>query len=61
MDKFEYRVDSISGIFKSRLTKLSNLQSLCDSNGKEGWELVNVTYDWLLVSYTLFFKRKTHN
>lgn len=58
MDRFVYKVKKIKGVFKFRSTKDAELQSLCEQMGSKGWELVSVNYDWFLVSYTLFFKRK---
>ena len=58
MDRFVYKVKKIKGVFKFRSTKDAELQNLCEQMGSKGWELVSVNYDWFLVSYTLFFKRK---
>ncbi|MGB0833716.1 MAG: hypothetical protein ACPGR2_04290 [Psychrobium sp.] len=58
MEKFEYRIEKVSGIFTPRSAKETQIESLCAVNGEEGWELVSVTYDWFFVSYTLYFKRK---
>lgn len=58
MDSFEYKISKIKGLFKSRKTKYVELQATCDEFGKDGWELVTVSYDWLLVTYTMIFKRK---
>ena len=57
MKSFEYNIRTVSGLFKFRSTKLVELQATCDEMGKNGWELVSVSYDWFFVSYTLFFKR----
>ncbi|MCH1924939.1 hypothetical protein L9G74_09210 [Shewanella sp. C32] len=58
MDQFEYQIKLINGLFKLRSTKTAEMQSVCTEMGKDGWELVTVTYDWLTVSYHLYFKRK---
>lgn len=58
MDKYEYKVETVKGLFTFRSTKLIMLNDICNRLGNQGWELVNVAYDGLIVSYTLFFKRK---
>ncbi len=58
MDQFEYQIKLINGLFKLRTTKTAEMQSVFAEMGKDGWELVTVTYDWLMVSYHLYFKRK---
>ena len=57
MTTWEYRTETIRGIFKWRSTKLVEIQHICDILGGEGWELVSVSYDWFVVQYVLFFKR----
>ena len=61
MDSFEYQIVKINGLFKFRATKTLEIEAACTELGAEGWELVCVNYDWLLVSYQLFFKRKINN
>jgi hypothetical protein len=58
MDSFKYEVKTVGGVFKLRSTKLTELEELCGDMGNKGCELVSVNYDWLTVSYTLFFKKK---
>jgi hypothetical protein len=55
---WEYKTERIGGIYKLRSTKYREIQELCNKNGKEGWELVSVTYDWFIVQYILFFKKQ---
>ena len=55
--KWEYRVEKIGGVFKLRARNFSELQELCSRLGQDGWELAAVTYDWLVVTYMLFFRR----
>lgn len=57
MDIFEYKVESIGGVFTSRATKFVRLQARCVALGKRRWELVSVTYDWFTGEYLMFFKR----
>jgi|GEM_PF-7030017 len=61
MDSFKYEVKAVGGVFKLRSTKLTELEELCGSMGNKGWELVSVNYDWLTISYTLFFRKKVLN
>jgi len=61
MDVFEYKVEKIDGIFTLRAIKFARLQTRCTVLGKQGWELVSVNYDWLTVTYTMFFKRMLPN
>ncbi len=61
MDSFKYEVKTVGGVFKLRSTKLTELEELCGNMGVKGWELVSVNYDWLTVSYTLFFRKKALN
>ena len=61
MDSFKYEVKTVGGVFKLRSTKLIELEELCGNMGVKGWELVSVNYDWLMVSYTLFFRKKVLN
>ncbi|CAA0338763.1 hypothetical protein [Alteromonas macleodii] len=61
MDSFKYEVKTVGGVFKLRSTKLTELEELCGNMGVKGWELVSVNYDWLMVSYTLFFRKKVLN
>ena len=61
MDSFKYEVKTVGGIFRLRSKKLTELEELCGNMGNEGWELVSVNYDWLTVSYTLFFRKKVLN
>ncbi|CAB9492581.1 MULTISPECIES: hypothetical protein [Alteromonas] len=61
MDRFKYEVKTVGGVFKLRSTKLKELEELCGNMGNKGWELVSVNYDWLTVSYTLFFRKKVLN
>ena len=58
MDSFKYEVKTVGGVFKLRSTKFTELEELCGNMGVKGWELVSVNYDWFMVSYTLFFKKK---
>ena len=58
MERFEYRVHVIGGGFRFRSSKHAEIQEVCDKAGRDGWELVSVTYDWLVVSHVLYFKRK---
>ncbi|WP_199528973.1 MULTISPECIES: hypothetical protein [unclassified Pseudoalteromonas] len=58
MNSFEYQIININGIFKLRSTKEKELEEVCVNFGKHGWELASVTFDWFLVSYKLFFKRR---
>jgi len=57
MTTWEYRTETVRGIFKLRSTKLVELQQVCDRLGRERWELVSVSFDWFVVQYVLFFKR----
>ena len=57
MDSFKYEVKTVGGVFKLRSTKLTELEELCGNMGVKGWELVSVNYDWVTVSYTLFFRK----
>ena len=57
MTTWEYKTETVRGIFKLRATKLVEIQQKCDTLGGEGWELVSVSYDWFVVQYVLFFKR----
>jgi len=57
----EYQVSTVKGLFKSRTSKIRELQKTCDEKGAQGWELVSFSYDWLLVSYTVIFKREKTN
>jgi|TARA_Y100000114_G_scaffold145142_1_gene154562 hypothetical protein len=61
MDSFKYEVKTVGGVFKLRSTKFTELEELCGNMGVKGWELVSVNYDWLTVSYTLFFRKKVLN
>ena len=61
MDRFKYEVKTVGGVFKLRSTKFTELEELCGNMGVKGWELVSVNYDWLTVSYTLFFRKKVLN
>ncbi len=61
MDSFKYEVKTVGGVFKLRSTKFTELEELCGNMGNKGWELVSVNYDWLTVSYTLFFRKKVLN
>ncbi|QGX62061.1 hypothetical protein [Alteromonas mediterranea] len=61
MDSFKYEVKTVGGVFKLRSTKLTELEELCVDMGNKDWELVSVNYDWLMVSYTLFFRKKVLN
>lgn len=54
---WEYSVEVVGGLFKFRFAKYPELQAVCTRRGREGWELTYVTYDWLTVTYVLFFKR----
>tara|TARA_A200000159_G_C7313545_1_gene335720 strand:+ start:1473 stop:1637 length:165 start_codon:yes stop_codon:yes gene_type:complete len=54
-------VKIVGGVFKLRSTKLTELEEICGNMGNKGWELVSVNYDWLTVSYTLFFRKKVLN
>ncbi len=54
----EYRIEKVSGVFKRRVTKYRELQELCQRMGKNGWDLAAVTYDWFVVTYVLFFRRR---
>lgn len=57
MTAWEYRVETVKGIFRLRSSKVREVQSLCDALGQQGWELIGVSYDWLVVQYVLYFKR----
>ncbi len=57
MTLWEYKIETVKGIFRLRSNKLVGVKKLCDDLGKEGWELVSVSYDWLVVQYVLYFKR----
>ena len=57
MTTWEYRTETVRGIFKLRSTKLVEIQQICDTLGGESWELVSVSYDWLVVQYVFIFKR----
>ncbi len=57
MPRWEYSVETVGGVFKLRTAKYTEVQALCASRGRDGWELVDVAYDWLIVIYVLFFKR----
>jgi len=57
MTTWEYRIETVKGIFRLRSAKLLEIQKTCDQLGAQGWELVSVSYDWLLVQYVLYFKR----
>ena len=61
MDSFKYEVKTVGGVFKLRSTKLTELEELCGDMGNKSWELVSVNYDWLMVSFTLFFRKKVLN
>ncbi len=58
MDSFKYEIKTVGGVFKLRSTKIMELKELCSDMGSEGWELVSVSYDWFLVTYTLIFQKK---
>ncbi len=60
MDSFKYEIKTVGGVFKLRSTKIMELETLCGDMGSAGWELVAVNYDWLMVTYTLIFKKKNH-
>jgi hypothetical protein len=57
MPAWEYRIETVKGIFKLRSSKLPEVRRVCDELGQQGWELVSVSYDWLVVQYVLYFKR----
>lgn len=57
MTSWEYKVETVRGLFRSRSSKTAEVQRLCTDLGKDGWELVNVSYDWFVVQYVLYFKR----
>ena len=55
---WEYSVETVGGVFKLRSAKYQAVQVLCARRGRDGWELVDVSYDWFTVTYVLFFKRQ---
>ena len=57
MTQWEYRIETVRGIFKPRSRKLPEVKRICQELGGEGWELVSVNYDWFVVQYVLYFKR----
>lgn len=62
MAQWEYRIETVHGVFKPRSRKLSKVRRICKELGADGWELVSVSYDWFVVRYELYFKRaKAHS
>ncbi len=57
MTVWEYKIETVKGIFRLRSKKLPEVRRICDELGQQGWELVSVSYDWFVVQYVLFFKR----
>lgn len=57
MTLWEYRIETVSGVFRRRSSKLPEVRRLCDELGQQGWELVGVSYDWFVVQYVMYFKR----
>lgn len=58
MTHWEYKVETVGGLFRLRSRKLSEVKRICDDLGAQGWELISVNYDWLIVQYVLYFKRQ---
>jgi hypothetical protein len=57
MTRWEHKTETVKGIFRFRSSKLAEVQRICEDSGRYGWELVAVSYDWLVVQYVLYFKR----
>jgi hypothetical protein len=57
MTLWEYKVETVRGIFWLRSRKLPEVRRICTEVGDEGWELVGISYDWFVVQYVLYFKR----
>ena len=57
MTLWEYKVETVGGIFRFRSSKLVQVRKLCQDLGSDGWELVGVSYDWFLVQHVLYFKK----
>jgi|SRR5215470_9990384 len=51
---WEYRIETVKGVFRLRSKKLPQVQTICKDLGRQGWELVSVTYHWLVVQYVLY-------
>jgi hypothetical protein len=60
MALWEYKIETVKGIFRLRSSKLSEVRRICKDSGQQGWELTSVSYDWLVVQYVLYFKRPKH-
>jgi Domain of unknown function (DUF4177) len=58
MTIWEYKVETVKGVFWLRSRKLPEVRRICNELGEQGWELVDVSYDWFVVQYVLFFKRE---
>lgn len=58
MTAWNYKIITIKGGFKSRSRKRAEIQAACDELGKDGWELVSVSFDWFFSEYDLFFKKR---
>ncbi len=58
MTLWEYKVETVKGTFRLRSSKLAEVRRICDELGQQGWELISVSYDWLVVQYVLYFKRQ---
>lgn len=61
MDRFKYEVKIVGGVFKLCFIKFKELEEFCGNMGNKGWEFVFVNYDWLMVSYIFFFRKKVFN
>ena len=57
MTVWEYKIETVKGIFRLRSKKLPEVRRICDELGQQGWELVSVSYDWFVVQYVRLFKR----
>ena len=57
MTLWEYKVETVKGIFWLRSRKLPEVRKICNELGQQGWELVGISYDWFVVQYVLYFKR----
>jgi hypothetical protein len=57
MRLWEYKIETVGGIFRLRSSKLADVRRICDDLGNDGWELVGVSYDWFVVQHVLHFKR----
>jgi len=57
MTIWEYKIETVTGIRQRPGGKAWKVKRTCDDLGEQGWELVSVTYSWLLLAHVLYFKR----